>query len=79
MISCKQSTEWVIQKEHDQFSVKQNLQLLSHMAICRFCRVFAHQSSLINKALHKSESQEFSHLTSTEKEELLLFVQNKIK
>lgn len=79
MISCKQSTEWVVQKEHDKLSVKQNLQLLSHMAICRFCRFFAHQNSLINKALHKNESKNFSQVTATEKEELLLLVQNRIK
>jgi hypothetical protein len=79
MINCRQSTEWVIKKEHGKFSVKENLQLLSHLAICRFCRLFAYQSSLIDKALHKSKGTEVSPLTAAEKEELLRSVQNKIK
>ncbi len=78
MINCKQSTEWVIQKEHAHLSAKQNLQLLSHFAICSFCSMFATQSALISKALQKSKSNELSHLTAAEKEELLQLVQNKI-
>ncbi len=78
MISCKQSTEWVIKKEHKKLSIKENLQLLSHMAICSFCRLFQKQSSVINKALSKNESKEIFHLTSEEKKALKLSVQNKI-
>ena len=79
MITCKQSTEWVIKKEYKKLSVKENLQLLSHMAVCSFCRLFQKQNSLISKALYKSESGEIFHLTSEEKKDLLHSVQNKIK
>ncbi len=79
MITCKQSTEWVIKKEYKELSVKENLQLLSHMAICSFCRLFQKQNSLISKALYKSESRERFHLTSEEKKILFHSVQNKIK
>lgn len=79
MISCKQSTQWVIQKEHGKLSIKQNLQLLSHLAICSFCRLFAKQSSLIDKAVFKSRNMEVLTLTAAEKEELLLSVLNKPK
>ena len=78
MITCKRSTEWVIKKEYKKLSVKENLQLLSHMAICSFCRLFQKQNSLISKALYKSESREIFQLTSEEKEDLLHSVQNKI-
>ena len=79
MISCKQSTEWVIQKDHGRLSIKQNLQLMSHLAICSFCRLFVKQSSLIDKALFKSRNIEVSTLAASEKEELLLSVMNKTK
>lgn len=79
MISCKQSTEWVIKKEDGLLSLKENVQLLSHLAICSFCRLFASQSSLINKALHKSKNIGSAHLTPEEKAELVLSVLNKTK
>ncbi len=78
MITCKQSTQWVIKKEYKKLSVKENLQLLSHMAICSFCRLFQKQNSLISQALYKSKSREIFHLTSEEKKDLLHSVQNKI-
>ncbi len=78
MISCKQSTEWVIKKEDGYLSVKENIQLLSHLAICGFCRLFTRQSLLINK-VYKSKNIEVHHLTAEEKEELLRAIQNKIK
>ncbi len=78
MNNCRQSTEWVIKKEDGHLSVKENLQLLSHLAICSFCRLFTRQSLLINKA-YKSKNIEVFHLTAKEKEELLRSVQNKAK
>lgn len=79
MITCKQSTKWVIKKEYKKLSVKENLQLLSHMAICSFCRLFARQNTLINKSLHKNERMEALRLTSEDKKDLIHFVQNKIR
>jgi hypothetical protein len=79
MINCRQSTEWVIKKEHGKLSVRENLQLLSHLAICRFCRLFAYQSSFINKAFDKSKGTDVLPFTAAEKEKLLRSVQNKIK
>ena len=79
MISCKQSTEWVLQKQQGKLSVKQNLQLLSHLAICSFCRLFVKQNSLIDKAIIKSRNIEVSGFTTAEKEELFLSVLDKTK
>ncbi len=76
MITCKQSTELVIKKEHKKLSVNENLQLLSHMAVCSFCRLFQKQNSIISKALYKSDSTEIFHLTSEEKKDLFHSVKN---
>ena len=78
MITCKQSTEWVIKKEYKTLSIKENLQLLSHMAVCSLCRLFQKQNSIISKAIYKSEKRELFHLTVEEKKELLHSVQHKI-
>ena len=79
MISCKQSTELVLQKQHGKLSVKQNLQLLSHLAICSFCLLFVKQNSLIDKALIKSGNIDVADLTAAEREELFLSILNKTK
>lgn len=79
MISCRQSTEWVIRKEQGKLSVKQNVQLLSHLAICSFCRLFSDQSSLIDIAMKTCKSEDAYQLSSKEKEELLKSVQLSIK
>ncbi|MEO5782916.1 MAG: hypothetical protein ABIQ07_06580, partial [Ginsengibacter sp.] len=78
MITCKQSTEWVIKKEYKKLSVKENLQLLSHMTICSFCRLFQSQNLLISKALYASKSKEIFQLSAKEKNNLLQSVKNKV-
>jgi len=79
MISCKKSTELVIQKEEGRLSANQRFQLFLHMDICSFCRLFAKQSSIINKAFHKNANQENLHLTDEEKDEMINNVKNKIQ
>ncbi len=78
MISCKKSTEWVIKREHGKLTVKQNLQLLSHLSICSFCRLLVDQSAFLNQAFSKNNTSAFTLLTEKEKEEMLNHVQNKI-
>lgn len=78
MITCRRSTEWIIKKEHGKLSVKGNLQLLSHLAICSFCRLFKSQSSLISQALSGSEARVTFQLSEKEKKEMLHSIQNKI-
>ena len=78
MINCKQSTEWVIKKEYQKLSAKENLQLLSHMAICSFCRLFKKQNSIITKAFNQSKSRQIFFLSSEEKKEMVHSIQNKI-
>ncbi len=77
MITCKKSTEWIIKKEHGNLSVKQNLQLLSHLTICSFCRLFGEQSLLLNKALNKNNVSDIS-LTDLDKKNMFSYIKNKI-
>ncbi len=78
MINCRQATELVIKKEHEKLPLKDRVNLLTHLAVCRFCRMFASQSSLIDRVFHKGKNIDNSHLTATEKEELIVSVRNKL-
>ncbi len=78
MITCKQSTEWVIKKEFEKISVKENFDLASHMEVCTFCRLFQEQNSIISEALVKGGRRELFQLTLEEKIKLFHSVQNKI-
>ncbi len=73
MFTCKKSTEWIIKKEHGNLSVKQNLQLLSHLTICSFCRLFGEQSLLLNKALNKNNVSDITSLTDLDKKKYQLY------
>lgn len=75
MISCRKSTEWIIKKEHGKLSVKQNLQLISHLAICNCCRFFSEQSLFINQALINRRNTDPVLLSTYEKEEMLRSIQ----
>jgi len=78
MITCKKSTEWIIKKEHGNLSVKQNLQLLSHLTICSFCRLFGEQSLLLNKALNKNNVSDITSLTDLDKKNMFSYIKNKL-
>ncbi len=78
MITCKKSTEWIIKKEHGNLSVKQNLQLLSHLTICSFCRLFGEQSLLLNKALNKNIISNRAAITELDKKNMFWYIKNKI-
>lgn len=79
MITCRKSTEWIIKKEHGKLPFHQKLQLLSHLAICRSCRLFARQSTFLTKSFRQANSALSMHLTATEKEALFHSFKEKLK
>lgn len=79
MVTCQRSTEWIVRKEQEKLSFKQKLQLVSHLAVCKACRLFAQHNDLINKALNKSRNQEVHALTVTEKEALVSQIQQRFR
>ena len=79
MTTCKKSTEWTIKKEHGKLPFHQKLQLLSHLAICRACRLFARHSIFLTKAFREANSTLSAHLTADEKKALFHSVKEKLK
>lgn len=78
MVTCKQSTEWVVKSEHGELSQKQKSQLKAHLDDCPYCRLFADQSGIITKAFQKNEAMSSNVLSEEEKKELTRAIENKI-
>lgn len=53
MLSCQKATELIDKKSVAGLSVKENLQLQMHTAICDGCKAYQNQSKLIDELLLK--------------------------
>ncbi len=70
MISCKQATQYILKKEEGKLSVKKRFQLWLHLGICSFCKLFMHQSIMINKTVKKSADKIVSVLPESDKKKI---------
>ena len=68
MISCKEASEFTIQKSEGKLSLKERFQLWLHLSICGICKLFAIQSTWLDKV---SSRIEISEQFSTEEKETL--------
>lgn len=78
MITCKQSTELVVESEHGTLSTTKQMELEEHLGDCPYCQTFARQSGLITTAIQKKEIVTKNFLSDEEKEELAKAIENKI-
>jgi hypothetical protein len=53
-ISCAEATKQIIRKEEEPLSSSEARKLKVHLFLCKYCKSFARQSEMINRAL-KSE------------------------
>jgi flagellar biosynthesis/type III secretory pathway chaperone len=71
MISCKEATKFISQKEEGKLSLQQRWQLWQHLAVCAVCRLFNIQNKvIINGASHLHDYND-ALLTESEKESLI--------
>jgi hypothetical protein len=49
MISCKEATEMVVKQPSKHFSLWDKMRLWMHLAMCRFCALFARQNKLMDE------------------------------
>ena len=76
MISCKEATNYISQKEEGKLSLLQRWQLWRHLAVCRFCRLFNRQNKIFIKgATHLQRHIEVA-LTDQQKESLITALEN---
>jgi predicted anti-sigma-YlaC factor YlaD len=58
MMNCKQATQQVSQKQDRTLSIKEQLTLRFHLAMCSGCRNYNRQIKLIRKACSHISGQE---------------------
>ena len=68
MISCKEASEFTIKKSEGKLSLKERFQLWLHLSICGVCKLFAIQSTWLDKV---SSRIGISEQFSTEEKETL--------
>lgn len=71
MITCEESTFLTSKKQQDKLSTSERLQLFFHLLMCKYCRRFASQIALINKAIfrmRKRVEQQSTHICLTEEQ-----------
>ncbi len=75
-ISCKQAVDFISKKEEGKLSLVQRTQLVSHLAICGFCRAFDKQNKLLTSFFNKRPATLSSSLDKKEKEAILTALEN---
>ena len=71
MITCEESTFLTSKKQQDRLSTSEHLQLFFHLLMCKYCRRFANQISLITKAIfrmRKKMEQQSTHICLTDEQ-----------
>ena len=83
MLDCDNATYLVTKQEFDKLSCVKRMQLKMHLASCKFCRVFAQQSKIINKQIEEirniNESDPEVHLSHEQKEEIQEVIDTTLK
>ncbi|OGV11033.1 MAG: hypothetical protein A2237_01360 [Stygiobacter sp. RIFOXYA2_FULL_38_8] len=68
MITCSDATMYVSKREEGKLSFQDRFKLFLHLAICKFCRLFAIQNKMIIKEIKHIHSE--ATLTDLEKEQI---------
>jgi len=68
MISCKEATRFISEREEGKLTFHQRWQLWQHLAICTFCRLFNNQNKVLIKSVPHLHDHNDDRLTQSEKE-----------
>lgn len=71
MISCKETSELVIQRNQIKLSFGDWMKLQMHLLMCKFCRRFAIQNKFIDQAMHHLNDHQNNHIPDDFKERVL--------
>ena len=76
LISCRQATEFISKNEEKKLTLSERIQLLIHLIICEFCKLFYKQNDFIINNV-KEVSIEVD-LLKQEQEEMTRIIDNSI-
>ncbi len=71
MISCKEATKFISQKEEGKLTFHQRWLLWQHLAICAVCRLFSKQNKVIINNISHIDDYNDALLTQSEKESII--------
>lgn len=71
MISCKEATNFISQKEEGKLSLRQRWKLWQHLAVCTFCRLFNKQNNIFIKSAPHLHEHTHATLTEEQKQSLV--------
>lgn len=74
-ITCKQATEFVVQRQEGKLSFKNRYKLWLHIGICGFCKLFKIQSDFIAKNSPHIHKHIDAALSTEEKEKMIANLQ----
>lgn len=72
MITCKEATDMLSQKEEGKISYENRLKLWYHLFLCKWCRAFKKQDSLIIKHLHSLDTRDEQQVLSEEEKKSMI-------
>ena len=75
MITCKEATLYISQKEEGKLSWPSRIKLWKHLVICSICRLFAKQNDIIIKNACSPENK-IASLSAGEKREIVELLQS---
>ena len=76
MITCKQATKFISQKEEGKLSLQQRWQLWIHLAMCTICRIFEKQNKVIISNTPHIHEHINASLSAAEKESIVAVLEN---
>lgn len=79
MITCRQATDFISKKEEGKLSLAQSIQLIYHLFICSFCKLFYRQNKIITKETGNLHKHDEASLTQPQKQEMITAINNEIQ
>jgi len=76
MISCKEATKYISQREEGKLTFHQRWQLWQHLAICAVCRLFSKQNKVIINTMPHLYDYNDALLTQSEKDSIISALEN---
>jgi hypothetical protein len=76
MISCKEATKYISQREEGKLTFHQRWQLWQHLAICAVCRLFSKQNKVIIHTMPHLHDYNDALLTQSEKDSIISALEN---
>lgn len=70
-ISCKEAVDLILRKEEGKISLLSSVKLQYHLTVCRLCRTFLKQNSLINRHVRKRNQTMKYRLSDEDKESII--------